>query len=132
MATKATASAASASNGASSAASVIRSSPSTPHQNSSGTMAKISESSLMQLVSSLPPCRESRALWNQDLCDKNGRCHSKIFVQAGHMHLKSVHFKKPVTGSSFLSKNVVIFNITTTNMTTTFERNEDRVTGFLK
>ena len=46
--------------------------------------------------------------------------------------LKSVHFKKPVTRSSFLSKSVVIFNITTTNMTTLFERNEDRVTGFLK
>ena len=43
--------------------------------------------------------------------------------------LKSVHFKKPVTGSSFLSKSVVIFNITTTNMTTLFERNEDGVTG---
>ena len=45
--------------------------------------------------------------------------------------LKSVHFKKPVTRSSFLSKSVVIFNTTTTNMTTLFERNEDRVTGFL-
>ena len=47
--------------------------------------------------------------------------------------LKSVHLKKPVvTRFSFLSKNVVIFNITTTNMTTIFERNEDCVTGFLK
>ena len=46
--------------------------------------------------------------------------------------LKSVHFQKPVTRSSFLSKSVVIFNITITNMTTLFERNEDRVTGFLK
>ena len=46
--------------------------------------------------------------------------------------IKSVHFKKPVTWSSFLSKSVVIFNITTTNMTTIFERNEDRITGFLK
>ena len=46
--------------------------------------------------------------------------------------LKSVHFKKPVMRSSFLSKSVVIFNITTTNMTTLFERNEDRVTGFLR
>ena len=46
--------------------------------------------------------------------------------------LKFVHFKKPVTQSSFLAKSVVIFNITTTNMTTLFERNEDRVTGFLK
>ena len=45
--------------------------------------------------------------------------------------LKSVHFKKPVTRSSFLSKSIVIFNITTTNMTMLFERNEDRVTGFL-
>ena len=41
--------------------------------------------------------------------------------------LKSVHFEKPVTRSSFLSKSVVIFNITTTNLTTLFERNEDRV-----
>ena len=48
------------------------------------------------------------------------------------LQLKSVHFKKQVTRSSFLSKSVVIFNITTTNMTTLFERNEDRVTGFLK
>ena len=46
--------------------------------------------------------------------------------------IKSVHFKKPVTRSSFLSKSVVIFNITITNMTTHFERNEDRITGFLK
>jgi hypothetical protein len=46
--------------------------------------------------------------------------------------LKSVHFKKLVTQSSFLSKSVVIFNITTTNMITLFEINEDRVTGFLK
>ena len=35
--------------------------------------------------------------------------------------LKSVRFKKPVTRSSFLSKSVVIFNITITNMTTLFE-----------
>ena len=48
------------------------------------------------------------------------------------VELKSVHFKKPVMRSSFLSKSVVIFNITTTNMTTLFERNEDRITGFLK
>ena len=46
--------------------------------------------------------------------------------------LKSVHFKKPVARFSFLSKSVVIFNIAATNMTTLFERNEDRVTGFLK
>ena len=46
--------------------------------------------------------------------------------------LKSVHFKKPVTRSSFLSKSVVIFNITATNMTTLFERNEDSATVFLK
>jgi hypothetical protein len=45
--------------------------------------------------------------------------------------LKSVHFKKPVMQSSFLAKSVVIFNITTTNMTT-LARNEDHVTGFLK
>ena len=48
------------------------------------------------------------------------------------LKLKSVHFRKPVTRFSFLSKSVVIFNITITNMTTLFERNEDRVTGFLK
>ena len=46
--------------------------------------------------------------------------------------LKSVHFKKPVMRSSFLSKSVVIFNITTANMTTLFERNEDCETDFLK
>ena len=46
--------------------------------------------------------------------------------------IKSVHFKKPVARSLFLLKSVVIFNITTTNMTTLFERNEDCVTGFLK
>ena len=50
----------------------------------------------------------------------------------GSIVLKSVHFKKPVTRFSFLPKSVVIFNITTTNMTTLFERNEDHVTGFLK
>ena len=46
--------------------------------------------------------------------------------------LKSVHFKKPVTRSSFLSKSVVIFVVVILKMTTLFERNEDRVTGFLK
>ena len=46
--------------------------------------------------------------------------------------LKSVHFKKPVTQSSFLSKSVVIFVVVILKMTTLFERNEDRVTGFLK
>ena len=46
--------------------------------------------------------------------------------------LKSVHFKKSVTQSSFLSKSVVIFVIVILKMTTLFERNEDRVTGFLK
>ena len=46
--------------------------------------------------------------------------------------LKSVHFKKPVTGSSFLSKSVVIFVVVILKMTMLFERNEDRVTGFLK
>ena len=45
--------------------------------------------------------------------------------------VKSVHFKKPVTRSSFLSKSV-IFVIVILKMTTLFERNEDRVTGFLK
>ena len=49
--------------------------------------------------------------------------------------LKSVHFKKPVTRSSFLSKSVVIFAVfvlISAKMTTRFERNEDRVTDFLK
>ena len=46
--------------------------------------------------------------------------------------LKSVHFKKAVTRSSFLSKSVVIFVVVILKMTTLFERNEDRVTGFLK
>ena len=49
---------------------------------------------------------------------------------SGHA-LKSVHFKKPVT-QSFLSKSVVIFAVIILKMTTLFERNEDRVTGFLK
>ena len=52
----------------------------------------------------------------------------QIFLK--QMLLKSVHLKKPVTPSSFLSKSVAIFKITTTNMTTLFERNEDRVTDF--
>ena len=47
-------------------------------------------------------------------------------------YLKSVHFKKLVTRSSFLSKKVLIFNKPTTNVTTLFERNEDCVTDFLK
>ena len=49
--------------------------------------------------------------------------------------LKSVRFKKPVTRSSFLSKSVVIFTdfvLISAKMTTLFERNEDRVSGFLK
>ena len=46
--------------------------------------------------------------------------------------LKSVHFKKPVTQSSFLSKGIVIFVVVILKMTSLFERNEDRVTGFLK
>ena len=41
--------------------------------------------------------------------------------------LKFVHFKKPV-----LSKSVVIFVIFILKMTTLFEINEDRITGFLK
>ena len=47
-------------------------------------------------------------------------------------NLKSVHVKKPVTRSSFLSKSVVIFVVVILKMTTLFERNEDHVTGFLK
>ena len=46
--------------------------------------------------------------------------------------LKSVHFKKPVTRSSFLSKSVVIFVVVILKMATLFERNEDGVTGFFK
>ena len=46
--------------------------------------------------------------------------------------LKSVHFKKPVTWSSFLTKSVVIFVVIILKMTTLFGKNEDRVTGFLK
>ena len=46
--------------------------------------------------------------------------------------LKSVHFKKPVTWSSFLSKSVVIFVVVTLKMTTLFERNEGCITGSLK
>ena len=45
-------------------------------------------------------------------------------------HIKSVHFT--VTRSSICSKIVVIFVVVTLKMTTLFERNEDRVTGFLK
>ena len=59
-------------------------------------------------------------------------CLKKSYQSEVSMGLKSVHFKKPVTRSSFLSKSVVIFNITTTNMITLFERNEDPVTGVLK
>ena len=44
--------------------------------------------------------------------------------------LKSVHFKKPVTRSSFISKSVVILVVVLLKMTTLFERNEDSVTGF--
>ena len=48
--------------------------------------------------------------------------------------LKSVHFKNPVTQSSFLSKALsfcwLCFDFTEND--NTFERNEDRVTGFLK
>ena len=66
--------------------------------------------------------------WLNQLVDQES---PKINVTK-NLQVKSVHFKKPVTRPSFLSKSVVIFNITTTNMTTLFERNEDRVTGFLK
>ena len=46
--------------------------------------------------------------------------------------LKSVHFKRPVTRSSFLSKSVVRFVVVILKMTTLFKRNEDHVTSFLK
>ena len=49
--------------------------------------------------------------------------------------LKSVHFKKSVTQSSFLAKSVVIFSdfvLISVKMTTLFARNENRVTDFLK
>jgi hypothetical protein len=46
--------------------------------------------------------------------------------------IKSVHFKKPVTQSSLLSKSVVICVVVILKMTTLLERNEDRLTGFLK
>ena len=49
-----------------------------------------------------------------------------------YLSLKSVHFKKPVTQSSILSKSVVIFVVVILKMTTLFERNEDCVTGSLK
>ena len=55
-----------------------------------------------------------------------------VFLKKFKKRLKSVHFKKPVTRSSFLSKSVVIFVVVILKMTTLFERNEDRVTGFLK
>ena len=48
--------------------------------------------------------------------------------------VKSVHFKKSVTRSSFLSKSVVFFAdfvLIPAKMTTLFERNENRVTDFL-
>ena len=51
------------------------------------------------------------------------------------LSVKSVHFKKSVTRSSFLAKSVVIFSdfvLISAKMTTLFERNENRVTGFLK
>ena len=54
---------------------------------------------------------------------------------AMNVQLKSVHFEKPLTRSSFLSKSVVIFaeiKTKSAKMTTLFARNEDRVTGFLK
>ena len=42
--------------------------------------------------------------------------------QVNKKPLKSVHFKKPVTRSLFLSKSVVIFNITITNPCSGFTR----------
>ena len=56
----------------------------------------------------------------------------KKCLEAENIPLKSVHFKKPVTRSSFLSKSVVIFVVVILKMTTLFARNEDRVTDFLK
>ena len=53
-------------------------------------------------------------------------------IQGQKNIVKSVHFKKPVMRSSFLSKSVVIFVVVILKMTTLFERNEDRITGFLK
>ena len=49
--------------------------------------------------------------------------------------LKTVHFKKSVTRSSFLAKSAVVFagiKTKSAKMTTLFARNEDRVTKFLK
>ena len=84
---------------------------------------------------SLTPCWSQLVFWNIHfgIQFKLGLKFSyKLTEKKIQYQLKSVHFKKPVTRSSFLSKSVVIFNITTTNMTTLFERNENRVTGFLK
>ena len=48
-------------------------------------------------------------------------------------NLKSVHFKKPLKRSSFLSKSVVIFtDFVLISAKALLERNEDRVTGSLK
>ena len=67
-----------------------------------------------------------------NLPQKFGFCKKSFIMNAS---LKSVHFKKPVTRSSFLSKSVVIFAdfvLISAKMTTLFERNENLVTGFLK
>ena len=57
---------------------------------------------------------------------------TKKYLPSQYSPLNSVHFKKPVTRSSFLSKRVVIFVVVILKMTMLFERNEDHVTGFLK
>ena len=65
---------------------------------------------------------------------ETGACRVKLTLPfwVKVVHLKSVHFKKPVTRSSFVSKFFIIFVVVTLKMTTLFARNEDRVTGFLK
>ena len=58
-----------------------------------------------------------------------------IYSFAYPQGIKSVHFKKSVTRSSFLAKSVVIFAdfvLIPAKMTTLFARNDDRVTDFLK
>ena len=73
-------------------------------------------------------------LW-KDGCQMDG---TYFFLSEKYGHngfkivLKSVHFKKPVARSSFLSKSVVIFVVVILKVTTLFKRNEDRVTDFLK
>jgi hypothetical protein len=52
--------------------------------------------------------------------------------QANREKKKTVPSPQPKGIKTFLSKSVVIFVIVILKMTTLFERNEDRVTGFLK